>query len=117
IGLGPRFVVPLYLHSLQEVTAARLDVVVTDSYTYAQYSSQMQVLLQTSSVVVVSSNDGQLGSQPVVSQQANRVLVNVPLSFTQLVNGDEEGAYYFAKSANILEIHSFNIFPSTSDAL
>ena len=113
IGLGPRFVVPLYLHSLQEVTAARLDVVVTDSYTYAQYTSQMQVLLETSSVVVVSSVDGQLGSQPVVNQNGNRVLVNVPFSFSQLVNGHEEGAYYFAKSAPVLQINSFNISSST----
>ena len=108
MGLGPSYTVPLYLHSIQDATAASIDVLVTDSYTYTQYTPQMQMLLQTFSIVVISSNDGPQGSLPLISQQGNRMLVNIPLSFSQLVNNREEGSYYFVKSAPVVEMNTFN---------
>jgi hypothetical protein len=108
LGLGPRFAIPLNLHSVHDASNAPIDVLVTDSNTYSLYSSDMQHLLKALSIVVVSSANGPLDSQPTTTQQGGRALVNIPLSFSQLVSSHEQGSYYFVKPSGIVPMNSFN---------
>lgn len=108
MGLGPKFIIPLYLHTIGDVTTAPVDVLVTDSNTYTEYGSEMQPLLQATSIVVVSSVEGPIDSQPSTTQVGRRVLVNIPISFSQLVDGHEQGSYDFARASQIVRTRSFN---------
>ncbi len=113
LGLNTRFVVPLYLQSVEGALTVPVDTLVTDSYTYSQHGLEMATMLKTSNIVVIASQDGQPGLQPRVEQQGSRQLIDVPLSFSQLMEGREVGAYYFANSTRIIDIESINASTST----
>ncbi|OLD04297.1 MAG: hypothetical protein AUJ07_04500 [Crenarchaeota archaeon 13_1_40CM_3_53_5] len=113
MGLNSRFVVPLYLHSIQDALTIPVDLVVTDSDTYSTKTPEMQALLKTSSLVVVSSEDGPLGSAASIQFQGTHLLVEIPLSFSQLVSQRESGGYYFISSAPIVGLDSFNASASS----
>ena len=108
MGLGSRFVIPLYLQSIADVFASPIQLLVTDSFTYSEKGPEMQTLFQTADIVVLSSMDVQPGLSTTAQPMGNRLLVDMPVSLSQLVNGREEGAYYFARSALILPITSIN---------
>jgi len=109
MGLDSRFVIPLYLKSLNEVLASPIELLVTDSDTYAQIGLEMQPLFATANIVVVSSVDGEPGLEAKTSPEGTGLLVSVPLSFSQLTEGKEPGAYYFLRSAPIVAIKSLNV--------
>jgi hypothetical protein len=102
MGLSSRFVVPLYLHSIEDASTVPVDLLVTDSSTYSLHGPDMQSVLKTSNLAVVSSEDGQLGVAATVQPQGTHFLTSIPVSFSQLVSGREAGAYYFVGSAPIV---------------
>lgn len=106
LGLSSRFVIPLYFTTFQDIPRSLVQLLVTDSYTYSRDSALIQPLFNTCNVAVVSSVDGQAGNAPIVTPEGPNARVDLPLSFTQLVNSQEDGAYYFAKSVPLVPITS-----------
>ncbi|HVH14644.1 MAG TPA: hypothetical protein VNA15_02855, partial [Candidatus Angelobacter sp.] len=113
MGLNSRFMIPVYLQSVQDLFSLPIDLLVTDSYTYSRQAQLMQPLFNTSDIVVVSSTDGALGSGATFSPEGARSLVNISLSFSQLMEGGEISAYFFTRSASLLPIQSINTLAST----
>jgi len=113
MGLNSQFIIPLYLQSTQDLISVPMDLLVTDSYTYSAQAQQMQSMFKTSNIVVVSSTDGAPGSGATTSPEGGRLLVTVPLSFSQLVNGGEVSAYFFVRSGLQFPIQSINVLAST----
>lgn len=108
LGLSSRFVIPLYFTNFQDIRRSPVQLLVTDSYTYLQDSALIQPLFNTCNVVVVSSVEGQAGNAATVTPEGSKARVDLPLSFTQLVSSQEDGAYYFAKSVSLVPITLVN---------
>ena len=108
LGLNSRFIIPLYLQSIRDVLGSPINLLVTDSYTYSRQDLALQPLFETSDIAVVSSTDGNLGLSATIHHQGSRLLFDVPISFPQLVDSREAGAYYFVRSTQVIPIDSFN---------
>ncbi|HEX4919353.1 MAG TPA: hypothetical protein VFV92_01265, partial [Candidatus Bathyarchaeia archaeon] len=113
MGLDSRYVIPIYLPTIQDVLKAPLNLLVTDSSTYSQQSQALRSVFDTSDVVVVSSIDGIIGSPSTTSPVGSHSLVNIPVSFSQLLNGQEPAAYSFANSTRLVPIQTVNPTGST----
>ncbi len=113
MGLSSHYVVPVYLHSIQDAITLPVDLVVTDSYTYLSNSQEFQSLFKMSSLAIVSSEDGPLGASAIILPQGNHLLVKIPLSFSQLVGESETGGYYLLRSAPLIGLDSFNATTSS----
>ena len=107
LGMGPQYVVPLYLSSMQEATSTPLEILVTDSDTYTEHTSEIASMLgRGANVIVVSSDDNDSNVQPIVQVQGKAVLARIGISFNQLVNLHEAGAYEFVQSIPIVRSQS-----------
>jgi hypothetical protein len=103
LGLGPQYLVPLYLTSMEYVNSTPLRILVTDSDTYAQHTSEIDSFTgRGEDVIVMSSDSGDSYVTPTVEQKGNAVLVRFSNSLSQLVNLHETGAFEFVQSLPIV---------------